>query len=146
MAIFEKQIQVRFKHVDAAGIMFYPRYFELINDLVEDWFAHGVGESFNQLHIKERRAVPTAHLDVDFHAPSKLEDELTFVLSVTRIGTSSCTLSVLVTCEGQAKLSANLVIVHMDMNTGKSLKWPDNTRSAMARWQMDRQSDNGEGA
>lgn len=134
MTVFEKQIKVRFRHVDAAGIMFYPRYFELINDVVELWFDDGVGESFNQLHLVESRAVPTAHVTADFHAPSRLEDELTFELSVTRIGTASCSLDITASCEGQKRLSANVVLVHMDMETGKSLPWPQHTRDAMTPW------------
>ena len=30
--------KVRFEHCDPAGIVFYPRYFEMINGTVEDWF------------------------------------------------------------------------------------------------------------
>ncbi|WP_417456623.1 acyl-CoA thioesterase [Kordiimonas sp.] len=146
MQVFESHIAVRFKHVDAAGIMFYPRYFELINDLVEDWFASGVGESFKQLHLVEGRAVPTAHIDVNFHAPSKLDDELTFDLSVARIGTSSCTLNIHARAGDEARLSATLVIVHMDMQTGKSLPWPAHTKAAMTPWLNAHQNHNGENA
>lgn len=146
MPVFSKNVQVRFAHVDAAGIMFYPRYFELINDLVEDWFARGVGESFKQLHLVEGRAVPTAHVEVNFHAPSKLDDKLTFTLSVARIGTSSCTLNIHARAGDEARLSATLVIVHMDMKTGKSLPWPARTKAAMAPWLDAHQNDNGENA
>lgn len=38
MAAFQREILVRFGHCDAAGWVFYPRYFELISDFVEDWF------------------------------------------------------------------------------------------------------------
>ena len=134
MAIFSKQIEVRFAHVDAAGILFYPRYFGMINDLVEDWFADGLGFSFRKLHLVEKRAVPTAHIEVDFRAPSKLEDTLTFSLGVERLGGTSCTLTVKASCAGEVRLAGKLVLVHMDMATGKSLPWPDDMRAQMARW------------
>ena len=35
---FIKTEKIRFKHVDYAGIVFYPRFLEMLNDLVEDWF------------------------------------------------------------------------------------------------------------
>src|SRR5260370_493059 len=35
---FVSQVQVLFRHCDPAGIVFYPRYFEMVNDLVEEWF------------------------------------------------------------------------------------------------------------
>ena len=37
-APFVSQVEVRFRHFDPAGIVFYPRYFEMINDFVEEWF------------------------------------------------------------------------------------------------------------
>ena len=33
--IFTKQEKIKFKHVDYAGIVFYPRFLEMLNDLVE---------------------------------------------------------------------------------------------------------------
>jgi hypothetical protein len=38
MSQFTKQEKVRFQHVDYAGIVFYPRFLEMLNCLVEDWF------------------------------------------------------------------------------------------------------------
>ena len=140
MAVFTNEVQVRFAHVDAAGIMFYPRYFGLINDLVEDWFASGLKKSFRQLHLKEKRAVPTAHIEVDFHAPSKLEDDLVFELGVERIGSTSCSLNISARCGDETRLSGKLVLVHMDMASGKSMPWCDDLRAAMENWKA------GEGA
>ena len=39
MAQFATEILVRFQHCDPAGIVFYPRYFEMISQSVEEWFA-----------------------------------------------------------------------------------------------------------
>ena len=35
---FQISTKVRFGDVDPAGIVFYPRYFEMLNAAVEDWF------------------------------------------------------------------------------------------------------------
>jgi len=134
MAAFTKTVKIRFAHVDAAGIMFYPRYFGLINDLVEDWFGEGLGFDFRHLHIGEKRAVPTAHIEADFIAPSRMHDMLTFSLAVTRIGTSSCHLTVTACAQAEERLRVKLVIVHMDMATGKALPWPVDMRAAMRPW------------
>ena len=37
------RIQIEWGHCDPAGIVFYPRYVELCNEMVEDWFADGLG-------------------------------------------------------------------------------------------------------
>ena len=39
MNTLSRNIVVRFEHCDAAGIMFYPRFFALVNEMVEEWFA-----------------------------------------------------------------------------------------------------------
>lgn len=138
MATFSRDIKVRFAHTDAAGIMFYPRYFELVNNHVEDWFGDGLGFDFKHLHIDEKRAVPTAHIKADFFKPSFMHDELTFSLDLTKVGTSSIAFIVRARCgpsgQEEDRLKVSLILVHMDMETGKSLPWPDDMRNALNKW------------
>ena len=46
---FTTERRVRFADCDAAGIVFFPRYFEMLNALVEDWFTQGLGVDYAQL-------------------------------------------------------------------------------------------------
>ena len=55
---FVSQQQVRFAHVDAAGIVFYPRYFEMLNAAVEDYFAQHIGVDFATMHIERKIGIP----------------------------------------------------------------------------------------
>ena len=57
---FVSQVQVLFRHCDPAGIVFYPRYFEMVNDLVEEWFDRGMGLPFHTLHVQRQVGTPTA--------------------------------------------------------------------------------------
>ena len=41
MSVFSVDIPVRFAQAGVSGLVFYPRYFEMINALVEDWFGDG---------------------------------------------------------------------------------------------------------
>ena len=47
---FETITKVRFAHIDGASIVFYPRYFEMLNAAVEDWFALELGVDFRSMH------------------------------------------------------------------------------------------------
>ena len=67
---------VEFQHCDPAGIVFYPRYFEMISSVIERFFTDELGHGFNRMHVVRRIGVPTARIAVDFHAPSRLEDKL----------------------------------------------------------------------
>ena len=49
MGQFTKQEKVRFQHVDYAGIVFYPRFLEMLNCLVEDWFEEAIDRPFSKM-------------------------------------------------------------------------------------------------
>jgi 4-hydroxybenzoyl-CoA thioesterase len=68
---FSTNVTVRFAHVDAAAIVFYPCYFEMMNGAVEDWFA-SLGWDFRAMHVVRQMGVPTVKLECEFMAPSPL--------------------------------------------------------------------------
>ena len=125
---FTTQRKVRFQHCDPAGIVFYPRYFELINSVVEDWFEEVVQHDFNQLHVESGTGVPTAAIDIQFHAPSRLGELLTFELLVQALGSSSLTLQITAYCSNQKRLTSCSTLVFMDLNSGKSMPWTEAIR------------------
>ena len=108
---FERDTLIRFHHCDPAGIVFYPQYFVLFNELVEDWFNDGLGIDFARFHTEEHLGVPMARVECDFLAPSKVGDVLRFRLAVKRIGTTSFTLAVQAGKDGQVRVRATLVLV-----------------------------------
>lgn len=123
--------RVRFADCDSAGIVFFPRYFEMLNGVVEDWFAGPLGLSFRELHMERGASVPTASVEARFAAPSRLEDDLTFALTVTRLGGASCTLRHRIACAGELRFEATQTIVHV----GPSMKpepWPEAVRARIA--------------
>lgn len=126
--VFTAARRVRFADCDAAGIVFFPRYFEMLNGVVEDWFAGPLGASFRELHMERGVSVPTAAVEARFIAPSRLEDDLTFALTVTRLGGASCGLRHRITADGQLRFEAAQTIVHV----GRSMKpepWADPLRA-----------------
>ncbi|EXJ14519.1 acyl-CoA thioesterase [Imhoffiella purpurea] len=92
--VFSVTKNIRFSHCDPAGIGFYPRYVELCNEVVEDWFRDGIGIGFRDLLEEHRLAIPTVRLEVDFLVPSVYGDRLEFTLSVEEIGNSSLQLAI----------------------------------------------------
>ena len=129
--VFTAARRVRFADCDAAGIVFFPRYFEMLNGVVEDWFAGPLALSFRELHLERGASVPTASVEARFVAPSRLEDDLTFALTVTRLGGASCTLRHRISSGDQLRFEATQTVVHV----GASLKpepWPDALRARIA--------------
>lgn len=128
---FTTEHLVRFAHVDAAGIVFYPRYFELVNATVEDWFAGSIGFDFKVLHLDRRLGIPTVKLGTEFVSPSRLGDVLQFQLTVEKLGRSSVSLSIDVRCDDEVRFRVRSVLVCIDLDTGRSIPWPDDIRSGM---------------
>ena len=84
---FIKQEKIRFKHIDYAGIVFYPRFLEMLNDLVEDWFEEALDRPFSKMH--ETNGIPTVDLKIQFKNPARLGEVLTKKLWVKEIGFAS---------------------------------------------------------
>ncbi len=84
---FIKKEKIRFKHVDYAGIVFYPRFLEMLNDLVEDWFEEALERPFSKIH--ETNGIPTVDLKVQFKKAARLGEILTKSLWVKNIGGAS---------------------------------------------------------
>lgn len=85
--IFSKTEKIRFKHVDYAGIVFYPRFLEMLNDLVEDWFEEALDRPFSKIH--ETNGIPTVDLKVQFKTAARIGELLTKNLWVNELNNSS---------------------------------------------------------
>ena len=118
--------KVLFKHCDPAGIVFYPRYFEIMNDCVEAFFDH-IGHPFEQIH--EKGAVPTSKIETSFLRPSRHGDQLSLDLNITKIGNSSLSLSILTKCVSEERVHFMATLVNIDKD-GNPLIWPNNLRMA----------------
>lgn len=125
--MFTCQQKVLFKHCDPAGIVFYPRYFEMMNDCVEAFFAH-IGHPFEQIHGSG--AVPTVNIEARFPRPSRHGDHLILNLQVLRIGTSSLKLTIDARCADEPRMSFIATLVHID-DQGKPAPWPAAMRAAL---------------
>ena len=84
---FTKTEKIRFKHVDYAGIVFYPRFLEMLNDLVEDWFEEALDRPFSKIH--ETNGIPTVDLKVQFKKAARIGELLTKKLWVIKLGGAS---------------------------------------------------------
>ena len=133
-AVFVSEKLIRFHHCDPAGIVFYPQYFVLFNELVEDWFTHGLHEDYATMIAVDRVGVPMAHVDCDFVSPSKIGDLLRLELRVKRVGRSSLSLYVEGISRGQVRVKANLVVVFASLEGTRAVPIPDHVREHIERF------------
>jgi 4-hydroxybenzoyl-CoA thioesterase len=137
---FVTETLVRFGDCDPAGIVFYPRYFEMINNVVEDWCANGLHMSLRELIMERGLGLPTVHIETDFVAPSKLGDVLRAELLVEKLGGASINLAIRLSAQdGGERVRTRLVLVLMDGKKMCAIPIPDSLRAGIARYCMDQQ-------
>lgn len=130
MPRFETEVIVRFSHVDAAGIVYYPRYYEMVNQVMEVWFEEALDYPYPQM-FADGWAVPLAHLESRFFKPSYLNDRLTFALGIKRIGRSRIDLSIITHCQDEIRFVTQKSIVWVTQGNIKSAPIPDAMRKKM---------------
>jgi 4-hydroxybenzoyl-CoA thioesterase len=131
---FECDKLIRFHHCDPAGIVFYPQYFVLFNELVEDWFNQGLGVDFARFHVEQGLGVPMGHIECRFLSPSKVGEMLRLTLSINRIGRSSLELNVRGAFGGETRVQATLTVVLAALKTMRSVPFPDDLRAKLERY------------
>ncbi|WP_298151960.1 acyl-CoA thioesterase [Flavobacterium sp.] len=117
--IFTKTEKIRFKHVDYAGIVFYPRFLEMLNDLVEDWFDEALDRPFSKIH--ETNGIPTVDLKVQFKKAARIGDVLTKSLWVINLGGASVNCGFKFEDEnGKTCLEGEVTLVNVALNKGSN--------------------------
>ncbi len=134
MSVFETSRRISFADCDPAGIVFHPRYLEMINAVIEEWFAEALGKSFAELHMKDRKGVPTVQISTEFPAPGRIGDELTFTLEVRKLGTSSIGLAIDGARDRQLLVKSRLTLVYMDLESARPQPLPDHLRAAIVAY------------
>lgn len=125
--LWTRAIRIGFNHCDPAGIVFYPRYFEIMNQAVETFFREVAEYPFERM-VAGGNGVPTARVEVDFRVPSRLGEVLDWVLEVTRVGRSSVTFAVSAVGGGVERLEATLTLVWIGEG-GRAAPWPEEIRA-----------------
>ena len=115
---FTKPEKIRFKHVDYAGIVFYPRFLEMLNDLVEDWFEEALDRPFSKIH--ETNGIPTVDLKVQFKKAARIGEILTKKLWVIKLGGASVTCGFRFEDEhGNTCLEGEVTLVNVSISNGR---------------------------
>jgi 4-hydroxybenzoyl-CoA thioesterase len=127
---YARQVRIEFNHCDPAGIVFYPRYFEMTNSICENFFREVVGCSYHAM-MADGIGVPTVRIETEFRAPSRLGDVLDWLLVVEKLGGSSVTLRLLARCGSEDRVTSRLVLVWLSPD-GRPARWPERIRAVLS--------------
>ena len=126
------EITVEWGDCDPAGIVFYPRYAELCNEVVEDWFREALGVDFTELHETRRLGIPAVRLEIDYLAPSRYGDVLTFSLAIAHLGNTSMGLQLDARCGDQPRVRIRLKVVLANLDSLRPVPIDEEWRARLA--------------
>ncbi len=133
--IYRRAFPIEFNHCDPAGIVFYPRYFEMTNHVCENFFREAVGVSYAEM-MKQGAGVPTVRIETDFRAPSRLGDVLEVTLEVVRLGASSVTFEIIGNGADGVRLVVLITLVWVKEVEGTIAPraWPEGMKARLAEF------------
>ena len=135
MTSFKTRRVIRLRDTDAAGTVFFLNYFIFAHETYE-LFLEEIGYSLRRIIERESFLLPIVHAESDYHQMIKLEDEITIVLNVNKIGKTSFTLVYDYFLENQ-ELVGSIKTVHVcvDKTTLKKIPIPEDFQQALKKYE-----------
>lgn len=131
--LFRRPHRVRFSECDPAGIVFYPQYFVMFNDLLEAWVDHLLpGTGFSGFILERRFGLPSVRIEADFKAISRMGDDVELSLEVAHIGRRSLVLQLACRgADGGLRMQVRQTLVTTSLVTHEAIPIPDELRLAL---------------
>jgi acyl-CoA thioesterase FadM len=133
-AAWRAPVLIRFSHCDPAGIVYFARYFDIANSVVEDWFGAALGLSYHDFIGRRRTGLGFAHVSCDFVRPGMMGERLTFAVIVEGVGNASVKLALHAYHGTEPVLAMRLVMVTTSLTEHRAVPVPDDLRAALERY------------
>jgi acyl-CoA thioesterase FadM len=129
--VWRETLLIRFSHCDPAGIVYFPRYFDIGNSVVEDWFPASLGLDYHVFIAARRIGLGFVNVACDFLKPGMMGDQVTFAVLVEAIGNASITLKLYGYRDDAPLLAMRLVMVTTSLTLHRAIPIPDDLRAAV---------------
>lgn len=126
---------VRFNHTDPASYVFFPRYFEMLQATVEDWFYDALGIDYAAFITHDQIGLPTARVECEFLKPCRLGEALEIAVYLEEFGKSSIQILFVGSVGGELRLRARSVLVTIEMVDGRPHSTPEDWRAQFVAYQ-----------
>jgi 4-hydroxybenzoyl-CoA thioesterase len=129
MSAFTTVIQVRFGHVDPAGIAYFPRIYDYVHDVFEEVWENHVGERYYRILCDQQVGFPLVHSEVDFKHPLRFGDRPLVRVTCFKLGRSSLGLRYLFKLDEQVCVDARMTTVCVNLKDMSTLEMPERFRT-----------------
>ncbi|AKT38996.1 acyl-CoA thioesterase [Chondromyces crocatus] len=130
MTVFTLERPVRFEEVDAAGLVFFPRFLGYAHEAMEQLFASLEG-GYARLILERRVGLPAVRLETEFAAPVRYGETLRIETTVARLGNRSAVLRYRMIRQHDSVLAAEIrhTVVSTDLAGLVSCDMPPDVRA-----------------
>ena len=132
MSSYDTILQVRFGHVDPAGIVYFPRIYDYLHDVFEELWEKHVGQRYYHLLLEKKVGFPLVHSSVDFKSPLRFGDRPLVNVTCFKLGRTSLGLRYVFRLGETLCLEAKQVTACIDVDTMKPVAIPDAFRGKFA--------------
>ena len=123
---------VRLHHTDAAGVLYYSRLFELLQEAFESAMADA-GLPLGELLRAGELRIPVVHAEADYTAPVRVGDRLEVRLTFSAGKRSMRVAADFVDAAGRRVAAAQTVHAAVSVATARAITLPEPLRAALSR-------------
>ena len=125
MPAYQYVHDVMLRDCETSGIVFLPRYFEMVHTVIENWLDEALDWPMSQIQGSDALTLPFVNISAEFSAPSRLGDRLTWRLSVRELRRSSIWVELVATTGAETRASITGTLVLSEGVALRTRRWPD---------------------
>jgi 1,4-dihydroxy-2-naphthoyl-CoA hydrolase len=134
MSLFSHHRSVRFQDIDAAGIVFFAKFFEIFHDVYVDWLAHHSIDLAKAIASASWLA-PLVHAEADYKNPLRFGDHTSVEISAVHAKERSLTVEYTIrdaTSPNKIYATGKTAHAFVDRTTMRPCPIPDEIRSFLS--------------
>lgn len=132
--VFTVRFPIRFSDSDPAGIVFFPVYFRMFNDVLEDWIRQVLGVAWEEEFFTHQHMFPLVHVEADFKEARSMGQTVDLSLVLEKIGRTSFTYTIVGHDAGREMMRARCVTCVASKETMETIPIPAAMRDEMERY------------
>lgn len=134
--MFIANYPVRFSDIDAAGIVYYPRFFYFCHQAFEDFFNEKSSFSYASMINEKKFGFPVVNIKSNFIKPLAFGDHINVRVKINKIGTSSlsCSYEIFLKDPTSIHFKAEITTVCVDLISHKSMPIPDDIKNFLQEY------------
>ncbi len=127
---FQKEILLRFREADPAGILFFGNVFSLAHDCFED-FIQAAGFTWKEWFETKDYLIPIRHTECNYLKPFRPGESYRIQASVARLGDSSFQMKYVFSQDSQVHAEVRMTHTFMDARSKSKISVPDLVRERL---------------